>query len=69
MACHDYPNLWDKSASFAQRRRQLAAARAQLAPDTFSPFSVASPAMIWWAAGYLVVVLAIGVRSFERRAL
>jgi pimeloyl-ACP methyl ester carboxylesterase len=40
VACHDYPNLWEKSASFAERRRQLAAARAQLAPDTFAPFSV-----------------------------
>ena len=40
VACHDYPNLWEKSASFAERREQLAAARAQLAPDTFSPFSI-----------------------------
>ncbi len=40
VACHDYPNLWDKQASFRERREQLAAARAQLAPDTFAPFPV-----------------------------
>ncbi len=40
VACHDYPNLWDKQASFKERREQLAAARAQLAPDTFAPFPV-----------------------------
>lgn len=41
----------------------------ELGDSPFSPFSVASPAMIWWAAGYIVVVLAIGVRAFGRRAL
>ena len=40
VACHDYPNLWDKRAGFEERREQLAAARAQLAPDVFAPFSV-----------------------------
>ncbi|HET9951324.1 MAG TPA: ABC transporter permease [Candidatus Eisenbacteria bacterium] len=41
----------------------------ELGNSPFSPFSVASPAMIWWAAGYIVVVLAFGLRSFQRRAL
>ena len=40
VACHDYPNLWDKQAGFEERREQLAASRAQLAPDAFAPFSV-----------------------------
>ena len=40
VACHDYPNLWDKQAGFEERREQLAASRAQLAPDVFAPFSV-----------------------------
>jgi pimeloyl-ACP methyl ester carboxylesterase len=40
VACHDYPGLWDKQAGFKERREQLAAARAQLAPDTFAPFPV-----------------------------
>lgn len=41
----------------------------ELGNSPFSPFSVASPAMVWWAAGYVLVVLAIGLRSFGRRAL
>lgn len=57
-------SLWQMAAS----QMQPAILR-ELGDSPFSPFSVASPAMIWWAAGYIVVVLAIGVRSFERRAL
>jgi len=57
-------SLWQMAAS------QMQPAMLRMLGDSpFSPFSVASPAMIWWAAGYIVVVLAIGVRSFERRAL
>jgi ABC-type transport system involved in multi-copper enzyme maturation permease subunit len=41
----------------------------QLGDTPFSPVSVPSPAMVVWALGYVVVVLAIGLRSFERRAL
>lgn len=41
----------------------------ELGNSPFSPFSVASPAMVWWAAGYVLVVLAIGLRAFGRRAL
>ena len=41
----------------------------ELGNSPFSPFSVASPAMVWWAGGYVVVVLAIGLRAFGRRAL
>lgn len=35
----------------------------------FSPVSVASPAMLWWAVGYMVVAVLVGVRSFSRRQL
>ena len=35
----------------------------------FSPVSVASPAMIWWAVGYIVVAITLGVRWFRKRAL
>jgi Cu-processing system permease protein len=41
----------------------------ELGASPFSPVSVASPAMVWWAIGYIAVVLAIGVRTFDRRAL
>jgi pimeloyl-ACP methyl ester carboxylesterase len=39
VACHDYPTLWDRSASIPERRRQYAAARSALAPDTYAPFA------------------------------
>lgn len=35
----------------------------------FSPLSVPSPAMVWWAAGYVAVVLAVAVRLFRTRDL
>jgi Cu-processing system permease protein len=35
----------------------------------FSPASVPSPAMVAWAAGHVLVVLAVAVWSFERRDL
>jgi hypothetical protein len=35
----------------------------------FSPGSVPSPAMVAWAVGYLLVVLAASVRLFESRDL
>lgn len=40
VACHDYPTVWRTSSSFAQRRSELAAGRAGLAPDSFAPFPV-----------------------------
>jgi ABC-type transport system involved in multi-copper enzyme maturation permease subunit len=39
----------------------------QLTP--FSPASVPSPLMVAWTAGYIVVVLLLGLRSFQRRPL
>ena len=35
----------------------------------FSPASVPSPAMVAWAVGYLLLVLAVAVRLFDSRDL
>jgi ABC-type transport system involved in multi-copper enzyme maturation permease subunit len=54
---------------------QLAASKMQpsilrdLGASPFSPVSVASPAMVWWAVGYVVVTLLLGMRAFGRRPL
>jgi Cu-processing system permease protein len=40
-----------------------------LGDTPFSPVSVPSDAMVVWAVGYILVALAVGVRSFGRRAL
>ncbi len=54
---------------------QLAASQMQpailrdLGQSPFSPVSIPSVAMIWWAAGYVGLALALGVRWFGRRAL
>ena len=49
VACHDYPTLWDRSASIPARRAQYASARAALAPDTYAPF----PNDIWLKSLYI----------------
>lgn len=41
----------------------------ELGNSPFSPVSVPTPAMVVWAAGYIVLVLLIGLRWFGRRAL
>jgi len=41
----------------------------QLGGTPFSPVSVPSPAMVWWAAGYAAAAVAIGVWGLRRRAL
>jgi Cu-processing system permease protein len=54
---------------------QLAASQMQpsilrdLGNTPFSPVSVPSSAMVWWAIGYVVVVLLIATRAFGRRPL
>ena len=54
---------------------QLAASQMQptilreLGGTPFSPLSVPSAAMVVWGIGYIVAALAVGVRSFGRRAL
>jgi len=41
----------------------------ELTATPFSPVSVPSAAMVWWAAGWIVVAMAIGVALFRKRAL
>ena len=41
----------------------------QLGGTPFSPVSVPSPAMVWWAAGYAAAAVAIGVWGLRKRAL
>jgi hypothetical protein len=54
---------------------QLAAAQMQptllreLGASPFSPLSVPSAAMVWWAAGYILVTLLLGLRAFAKRPL
>ncbi len=57
-------SLWQLAASQMQP-----ALMRELGASPFSPASVASPAMLWWTAGYMLVVLAIALRTFEKRAL
>jgi ABC-type transport system involved in multi-copper enzyme maturation permease subunit len=42
---------------------------AQVQVTPFSPVSVPSAAMVWWAAAFAIGVLAITVRGFQKRAL
>jgi ABC-type transport system involved in multi-copper enzyme maturation permease subunit len=42
---------------------------AQVQATPFSPVSVPSAAMVWWAAAFAIGVLAIAVRGFQERAL
>ena len=48
VACHDYPTIWDRTAPLAERREQLRAARATLAPDAYAPI----PNDIWLRSLY-----------------
>ena len=54
---------------------QLAASQMQptllreLGASPFSPLSVPSAAMVWWAAGYVLVTLTLGLRAFAKRPL
>ena len=43
VACHDYPTIWDRTASVPERRAQLEAAIDALGPEVFAPF----PDDIW----------------------
>jgi pimeloyl-ACP methyl ester carboxylesterase len=49
VACHDYPAIWDTSATFAKRRAQYRAARALIDPSDFAPF----PKDIWLRSLYI----------------
>ena len=41
----------------------------ELSFTPFSPVSVPSGAMIWWAVGYVLVALFLGLRAFRHRPL
>jgi Cu-processing system permease protein len=56
--------LWQLAASQMQP-----SILSQLAATPFSPVSVPSGAMVFWAVGYIAVGLVLGVRWFGRRAL
>lgn len=57
-------SLWQRAAWMMQPTIMR-----ELGNSPFSPVSVPSPAMVWWAAGYIVVAVAIAVRGFNRRGL
>jgi|SRR5499427_69570 len=56
--------LWQRAAYYMQPSvmRDL-----QMTP--FSPASLPSVGMVWWAVGYALVALLIGVQGFRKRAL
>lgn len=57
-------SLWQLASS----QMQPAILR-ELGNSPFSPVSVPSVAMIWWAVGYIAVVLMFGIRWFRKRPL
>jgi ABC-type transport system involved in multi-copper enzyme maturation permease subunit len=57
-------SLWQRAAWHMQPTLMR-----ELQATPFSPASVPSPAMVWWAAGYAVVAVLLAVRAFARRAL
>jgi Cu-processing system permease protein len=56
--------LWQRAAWLMQPTIMR-----ELQATPFSPASVPSPAMVWWAAGYIVVALLLAVRGFAKRGL
>jgi ABC-type transport system involved in multi-copper enzyme maturation permease subunit len=56
--------LWQLAAHHMQPKMM-----SELALTPFSPASVPSGAMVWWAAGYVVLALALALRAFARRPL
>src|SRR5262249_56765504 len=57
-------SLWQRAAWLMQP-----AIMRDLHATPFSPASVPSEAMVWWAAGYVVATLLFAVRGFARRGL
>ena len=56
--------LWQRAAWFMQPTIMR-----ELQASPFSPASVPSPAIVWWALGYVAVALLLAVRGFGRRGL
>ena len=57
-------SLWQRAAWLMQPTIMR-----ELGGSPFSPVSVPSPAMVWWAGAYIVAAVLIGVRGFNRRGL
>lgn len=57
-------SLWQR-ASFTMQPRIMA----ELHFSPFSPASLPSPAMVWWAGGWAVVMVLLALRGFARRGL
>jgi len=56
--------LWQRAAWFMQP-----SITRELGQTPFSPISVPSPAMVWWAVGYALFALVLGIRGLQKRAL
>ncbi|MEO5619017.1 MAG: ABC transporter permease subunit [Candidatus Eisenbacteria bacterium] len=56
--------MWQRAAWHMQP-----AITQQLGVTPFSPLSVPSPAMVWWAAGYAAAAVAFAVWGLKKRAL
>ena len=56
--------LWQRAAWLLQPSIMR-----ELQATPFSPASVPSTAMVWWAAGYSVVAVLVAVRGFAKRGL
>ena len=56
--------LWHRAAWFMQPTMMR-----ELNMSPFSPASLPSPAMVWWAVGYMAVALASAMRALGRRPL
>ena len=57
-------SLWQRAAWLMQPTIMR-----ELGASPFSPVSVPSPAMVWWAAAYSGVAVLLAVRGFARRGL
>ncbi len=57
-------SMWQLAASNMQPKIM-----SQLSITPFSPASVPSLAMVWWAAGYCVLMVALAIRGLSKRAL
>ncbi len=57
-------SMWQLAASNMQPKIM-----SQLSITPFSPASVPSPAMVWWALGYCVLMVALAIRGLNKRAL
>jgi ABC-2 type transport system permease protein len=56
--------LWQRAAWLMQPTIMR-----ELNATPFSPASVPSPAMVWWALGYTLVVMLVAIRGFAKRGL